>query len=69
MTPGRSTPFEFEKVYGPSEGQQKIYEDAWPLIISLLDGYNVCIMAYGQTGSGKTHTMQVIFSFNTVGTP
>uniref|UniRef100_A0A3Q4BLE1 Kinesin motor domain-containing protein n=1 Tax=Mola mola TaxID=94237 RepID=A0A3Q4BLE1_MOLML len=28
-----------------------------PLLTSLLDGYNVCIMAYGQTGSGKTHTM------------
>uniref|UniRef100_A0A663MTX7 Kinesin family member 25 n=1 Tax=Athene cunicularia TaxID=194338 RepID=A0A663MTX7_ATHCN len=28
-----------------------------PLLTSLLDGYNVCIMAYGQTGSGKTYTM------------
>lgn len=28
-----------------------------PLLTSLLDGYNVCILAYGQTGSGKTFTM------------
>lgn len=29
-----------------------------PLIVSVLDGYNVCIFAYGQTGSGKTFTME-----------
>jgi hypothetical protein len=28
-----------------------------PLVVSVLDGYNVCIFAYGQTGSGKTYTM------------
>ena len=27
------------------------------LVVSVLDGYNVCIFAYGQTGSGKTWTM------------
>src|SRR3546814_12322043 len=26
-------------------------------MVSVLDGYNVCIFAYGQTGSGKTYTM------------
>ena len=35
-----------------------MYEDVEDLIVSVADGYNVCIMAYGQTGSGKTHTMQ-----------
>jgi kinesin family protein C2/C3 len=54
----KRSPFEFDKVYRPESSQEQIYEDAWPLIASLLDGYNVCIMAYGQTGSGKTHTMQ-----------
>ena len=28
------------------------------MVVSCLDGYNVCIFAYGQTGSGKTHSMQ-----------
>jgi hypothetical protein len=26
-------------------------------MLSVIDGYNVCIFAYGQTGSGKTFTM------------
>ena len=28
------------------------------MIVSFIDGYNVCIFAYGQTGSGKTYTME-----------
>ena len=35
-----------------------MFEETQPLVVSVLDGYNVCIFAYGQTGSGKTHTMQ-----------
>ncbi|ELK36609.1 Kinesin-like protein KIF25 [Myotis davidii] len=49
--------FTFERVYGPAEGQAAVFADVCPLLTSLLDGYNVCIMAYGQTGSGKTYTM------------
>uniref|UniRef100_A0A8B9GDA6 Kinesin family member 25 n=1 Tax=Amazona collaria TaxID=241587 RepID=A0A8B9GDA6_9PSIT len=40
-----------------SESQDAVFADVAPLLTSLLDGYNVCIMAYGQTGSGKTYTM------------
>ena len=29
-----------------------------PLVVSVLDGYNVCVFAYGQTGSGKTFTIE-----------
>ena len=35
-----------------------ISADASPMVISVLDGYNVCIFAYGQTGTGKTFTME-----------
>lgn len=35
-----------------------VFEDASPMVISVLDGYNVCIFAYGQTGTGKTFTME-----------
>ncbi|XP_686502.2 kinesin-like protein KIF25 isoform X1 [Danio rerio] len=49
--------FEFERVHGPEDNQEIVFEEVKPLLTSLLDGYNVCIMAYGQTGSGKTHTM------------
>ncbi|XP_014650850.1 PREDICTED: kinesin-like protein KIF25 [Ceratotherium simum simum] len=44
-------------VYGPAESQRVVFEHVCPLLTSLLDGYNVCIMAYGQTGSGKSYTM------------
>ncbi|XP_040821621.1 kinesin-like protein KIF25 [Ochotona curzoniae] len=44
-------------VYGPAEPQSEIFGEVRPLLSSLLDGYNVCIMAYGQTGSGKSYTM------------
>uniref|UniRef100_A0A3Q0RDV2 Kinesin family member 25 n=1 Tax=Amphilophus citrinellus TaxID=61819 RepID=A0A3Q0RDV2_AMPCI len=49
--------FEFERVHGPEDSQDVVFEEVKSLLTSLLDGYNVCIMAYGQTGSGKTHTM------------
>ena len=34
-----------------------MFSEVEPLVLSVMDGYNVCIFAYGQTGSGKTHTM------------
>uniref|UniRef100_A0ACB8GBG4 Uncharacterized protein n=1 Tax=Sphaerodactylus townsendi TaxID=933632 RepID=A0ACB8GBG4_9SAUR len=46
-----------EEVYSAAETQETVFADVSPLLTSLLDGYNVCIMAYGQTGSGKTYTM------------
>lgn len=32
-------------------------ETAFPLVESVIQGYNGTIFAYGQTGCGKTHTM------------
>ncbi|WJX78378.1 hypothetical protein P8452_61608 [Trifolium repens] len=49
--------FQFNRIFGPTAGQDEVYRDTQPLIRSVMDGYNVCIFAYGQTGSGKTHTM------------
>ncbi|CAG5135954.1 unnamed protein product [Candidula unifasciata] len=49
--------FEYERVFGPTEKQESVFDEVRPMLQSLLDGYNICIMAYGQTGSGKTHTM------------
>ena len=49
--------FEFDRVFSPHDSQEAVFGEVSPLLTSLLDGYNVCIMAYGQTGSGKTHTM------------
>lgn len=53
--------FDFDQVFGgsSSEGnsQVDVFKDTKHLMLSVIDGYNVCIFAYGQTGSGKTFTM------------
>ncbi|GAV68571.1 Kinesin domain-containing protein/Malectin domain-containing protein [Cephalotus follicularis] len=50
--------FKFDRVYTPKDNQVDVFADASPVVISVLDGYNVCIFAYGQTGTGKTFTME-----------
>ncbi|XP_073034581.1 kinesin-like protein KIN-14R isoform X1 [Primulina eburnea] len=50
--------FKFDRVYTPKDDQVDVFADASPVVISVLDGYNVCIFAYGQTGTGKTFTME-----------
>ncbi|EGB04894.1 hypothetical protein AURANDRAFT_12972, partial [Aureococcus anophagefferens] len=52
--------FEFDRVFaGDSEenSQQTVFADVKSLVLSCVDGFNVCIFAYGQSGSGKTFTM------------
>jgi kinesin family protein C2/C3 len=50
--------FAFDKVFGPDQNQQEVFEHVEPLCLSVVDGFNACIFAYGQTGSGKTFTME-----------
>ncbi|KAL9260239.1 Kinesin-like protein, partial [Drosera capensis] len=50
--------FKFDRVFTPKDDQVDVFEDASPMVVSVLDGYNVCIFAYGQTGTGKTFTME-----------
>ena len=53
--------FEFDKVFaGGNEdgnGQEALFNDLRGLVLSCVEGKNVCIFAYGQTGSGKTFSM------------
>lgn len=51
-------PYNFDSVFGPETGQEKVFDETKRLIQSAVDGYNVCVFAYGQTGSGKTFTIQ-----------
>lgn len=50
--------WEFEHVFRPGQTNEEVYREVEGLVVSAMDGYNVCIFAYGQTGSGKTHTME-----------
>ena len=53
--------FDFDKVYaGTSDqgnAQDAVFGDLKNLILSCVEGRNVCIFAYGQTGAGKTFSM------------
>jgi len=50
--------FTFDAVYGNQTVQAHFYDQTgYPVVESVLDGYNGTIFAYGQTGTGKTHTM------------
>ncbi|OQR96191.1 kinesin [Thraustotheca clavata] len=49
--------FVFDQIYGPESTQEQVYEHIDPLVGSVMDGYNACVMAYGQTGAGKTYSM------------
>lgn len=45
-------------MYDWDSTQREVYdESAFPLVESVIKGYNGTIFAYGQTGCGKTHTM------------
>lgn len=58
---GTDKSFTFDSVYGPDSTQRQVYDEtAFPLVESVIQGYNGTIFAYGQTGCGKTHTMMGI---------
>lgn len=44
--------YDFDQVFAGSEGnsQVDVFKDTKHLMMSVIDGYNVCIFAYGQTG-------------------
>jgi kinesin family protein 3/17 len=51
--------FTFDHVYDEASTQREVYDEAaFPLVESVLEGYNATIFAYGQTGCGKTFTME-----------
>ncbi|KAM7532789.1 hypothetical protein Aperf_G00000129441 [Anoplocephala perfoliata] len=58
-SPGGSSIYTFDAVYGPSSTQKQLYEKSFfDVVQSVLLGFNGTIFAYGQTGTGKTFTIQ-----------
>ncbi|KAI6090136.1 P-loop containing nucleoside triphosphate hydrolase protein [Hypoxylon rubiginosum] len=49
--------FDFERIFGPDETNNDIFNEISDLIECALEGQKVGIFAYGQTGSGKTYTL------------
>lgn len=54
---GKVTEFQLDQVFKMDSKQEDVFLAMRDLIVSVADGFNVCIFAYGQTGSGKTFTM------------
>ncbi|GKD73864.1 kinesin-like protein KIN-14S, partial [Tanacetum coccineum] len=50
--------FKFDHIFGPEDNQEAVFEQTSPLVVSVLDGFNVCTFAYGQTETRKTFTME-----------
>lgn len=46
----RNKTYDFDKVFAFDASQAHVYEEVSPLVTSVLDGYNACLLAYGQTG-------------------
>ena len=50
--------FTYDSVYDDDSTQRALYdESAFPLVESVIKGYNGTIFAYGQTGCGKSYSM------------
>jgi Microtubule binding len=43
--------FAYDRVWGPDQSQQSVFQDVEPLALSVVEGFNACIFAYGQTGT------------------
>lgn len=53
LAPGKQREFWFDHAFGPSCGQDFIYDRvARPVVSDVLRGFNGTIFAYGQTGTG-----------------
>merc|ERR1719419_1271307 len=50
--------WQFNEILREDSTQAMLFAGIRDLVVSMIDGYNVCIFAYGQTGAGKTHSMQ-----------
>jgi len=44
--PPKATQFSFDAVFGPDSTQEQVFEEAAPVLGSVLDGYSACIFAY-----------------------
>ena len=54
--------FEYDQVFACDSTQEKVYAEIADLVVSVLDGYNVCIFAYGQTGLGSASLFSCLSS-------
>ncbi|KAJ8950766.1 hypothetical protein NQ318_011259 [Aromia moschata] len=51
--------FTFDSTYDQDSNTEIIYNEiCYPLVESVLEGYNATIFVYGQTGCGKSYTME-----------
>jgi hypothetical protein len=54
----REVDFAFDKVFPNGTSQDEVFHELRPVMESVVDGFDTCVLAYGQTGTGKTYTME-----------
>ena len=43
--PQTKSKFEYDRVFAPGSKQEEVFEAVQPLLVSVLDGFNICIFA------------------------
>lgn len=49
--------YEFNYVFNESSSQREIFNEIKPLLVSVIDGYNLTFLVFGEENSGKSYTM------------
>ncbi|KAI1089044.1 P-loop containing nucleoside triphosphate hydrolase protein [Rostrohypoxylon terebratum] len=53
----KSDTYEFERIFGPQETNNDVFEEISSFIQPVIDSKKVCIFCYGKSRTGKTYTM------------
>jgi hypothetical protein len=60
IRPGSKQSFHFDRIYGPVNNQDEIWEDVRHTVPIILEGKKkVCFMAFGASDTGKTYTLVI----------
>lgn len=54
---GGENDFELDQIFRQAASNEDIAKDVYPLIYTVMDGFNAIVVSHGATNSGKSHTL------------